>query len=168
MREHLREIPNFPTEGINFIDITPILQNPELFKQAVDELITLASKYDFDVIAATESRGFLFGSAMAYVMGKGLVPVRKKGKLPYDTVECEYALEYGTATIEIHTDAVKQGQKVLLVDDLLATGGTTKATAELVEKIGGEVAAIIYLVELEFLNGRDKLSKYNISALIGI
>jgi adenine phosphoribosyltransferase len=157
---------DFPKEGIDFIDITTVLQDKESFKFAVNALIEKAKTFDFDLIVAPESRGFILGTPISYVMDKGFVPIRKKGKLPYDTIQVEYELEYGTDILEMHTDAVKKGQKVIIVDDLLATGGTTLSNIKLVEKLGGIVSGIIYLVELEFLNGREKLCGYNIESIV--
>lgn len=164
--KEVRVVPDFPKKGIQFYDITTVLQNPDAFRVAIDEFVKIAEKIDFDVIVGLESRGFFFASVMAYKMGKSYVPVRKKGKLPYETVSEEFELEYGTDIMEIHKDAVKKGQKALLIDDLLATGGTLKAAAHLVEKLGGEVSGIICLIELEDLGGREVLSDYNLEALI--
>ena len=164
--KEIRVVPDFPKKGINFFDITTVLQNPEAFKAAIDEFIKIAEKIDFDVILGLESRGFFFASVMAYKMGKSYAPVRKKGKLPFETVSQEFALEYGTDTLEIHKDAVKKGQKVLIIDDLLATGGTVSAAAKLAEKLGGEVSGIIFLIELENIGGRNALKDYNVNSII--
>lgn len=166
LRSKIRTVEDFPKEGISFKDITTLLQDPEAFKFAIDELVKIAEKHDYDVIIGPEARGFIFSAPMAYAAKKPLVLVRKPGKLPYETVRHEYALEYGTDTLEIHKDAIKAGDRVLIVDDLLATGGTTKATAELVEKLGAEVASVIFLIELTFLDGRKKLSKYPVETVI--
>ncbi len=167
LKEKLRHVMDFPKEGIDFIDITTVLQDAEAFKECMDSFVALASQYgEFDVIVGSESRGFIFGAPLAYIMGKGFVPVRKKGKLPYKTIQAEYALEYGTDVLEMHQDAIKQGQRVLIVDDLLATGGTTDANIKLIEKLGGEIAGIIYFIELSFLNGRDKLKGYNVDSIV--
>ncbi len=167
LKEKLRHVMDFPKEGIDFIDITTVLQDAEAFKECMDNFVALASKYgEFDVIVGSESRGFIFGAPLAYIMGKGFVPVRKKGKLPYKTIQAEYALEYGTDVLEMHQDAIKPGQRVLIVDDLLATGGTTDANIRLIEKLGGEIAGIIYFIELSFLNGREKLKGYNVDSIV--
>lgn len=162
----IREVPDFPKEGILFYDITTILQNPEGLKASIDQIQEKLEGVEFDYIIGPESRGFIFGVPVAYNMGKGFLPIRKKGKLPYKTKSKEYALEYGTATIEMHVDAIKPGNKVVIIDDLLATGGTSKATVELVESLGGEVVKLLYLIELDFLKGRDKLKNYNVDAII--
>jgi len=167
LRSKLREVPNFPKEGINFIDITTVLQDAEALKQCFDQMIHQIKDFgEFDIIAGPESRGFIFGTPIAYAMGKGFVPIRKKGKLPYKTIGMEYELEYGTNCLEIHTDAVKKGDKVVIVDDLLATGGTTDSNIKLVEKLGGEVVGIVYFIELSFLKGRDKLKGYNVKSIV--
>jgi adenine phosphoribosyltransferase len=166
LEKALRRIPNFPKEGIVYIDITPILQDPELFQLTID---LLAKKYidsPPDYIAAIDARGFIFGGALAAKLGCGLVPIRKKGKLPYKTFIEEYDLEYGSAGIEIHIDAVPAGAKVLLVDDLLATGGTTSAAVKLLEKLKAQIIGIEFIVELEFLNGRKLLNKYPVSSIV--
>ena len=165
LRDAIRDIPDFPEKGILFRDITPILQDGKLLREAVDQLDALAQKYDFDIIAGPESRGFIFGVPLAYKLGKGFIPIRKAGKLPYETIKKSYALEYGTATIEMHTDAIKPGTKVLIIDDLLATGGTASAIVDMMEEVGAEVAASVFLIELSALNGREKI-KGNIEALI--
>lgn len=166
LKSKIRTVEDFPKEGISFKDITTLLQDPEAFEYAINELVKIAEKHDYDVIIGPEARGFIFSAPMSYKAKKPLVLVRKPGKLPFDTVQHEYALEYGTDTLEIHKDAIKPGDKVLIVDDLLATGGTTKATAELVEKLGAEVASIVFLIELTFLNGRETLSNYPVETLI--
>lgn len=166
LEEYVRNIPDFPEEGIIFRDITTILSDAEGLKLAIDSMIDCLKDVDFDVVVGTESRGFIFGVPVAYAMGKPFVPCRKKGKLPCETVTAEYDLEYGSAAIEIHKDAIKPGQKVVLIDDLVATGGTIEACAGLVEKLGGEVAKIVFLMELAGLKGRDKLSKYDIASVI--
>lgn len=167
LKAKLRHVMNFPKEGIDFIDITTVLQDPEALKQCVDELKAAAEKAgDFDVIVGPESRGFIFGTPLAYTLNKGFVPIRKKGKLPYSTIKVEYQLEYGTDILEMHDDAIKPGQKVLIVDDLLATGGTTESNIKLVEELGGEVVGIVYFIELSFLNGREKLKGYKVDSLV--
>ncbi|AEY66471.1 adenine phosphoribosyltransferase [Clostridium sp. BNL1100] len=166
-KDKLRHVMDFPKEGIDFIDITTVLQDPEAFRACMDTFRTLAEKMgDFDIIVGSESRGFIFGAPLAYHMNKGFVPVRKKGKLPYKTVREEYDLEYGKDVLEMHSDAIKPGQRVLIVDDLLATGGTTQANIKLIEKLGGEVAGIVYFIELMSLNGRDKLKGYKVDSLV--
>ncbi|MHB0999485.1 MAG: adenine phosphoribosyltransferase [Armatimonadota bacterium] len=162
----IRDIPDFPKPGIIFKDITPVLQNPEAFAEVIDGLAEYADKVQPDLIVGVESRGFIFGAPVALKLGKGFVPVRKIGKLPYETIQCEYALEYGTSIVEMHKDAVKPGQKVLIIDDLLATGGTAAASAKLVEELGGKVAGIAFLIELEFLKGRSMLNGYNVESFI--
>ncbi len=166
VRSAIRVIPDFPKPGILFKDITPVLADPELFKAVVDLFTARLKGLGVTKIAAIESRGFLFGAAVAYQLGVGLVPVRKKGKLPYKTVEQSYALEYGTATLEIHEDAFRGGERVAVIDDLLATGGTAAATAVLCEKLGAKVVEIDFLIELAFLHGRDKLTAYPVFAPI--
>ncbi len=162
----IRDVKDFPKQGIIFKDITPVLKSEKLFREVVD---IIAKRYESKkpaAFAAIESRGFLFASALAYKLGCGLVPVRKKGKLPYKVIEESYALEYGTATIEIHEDAFSKGDEVVIIDDLLATGGTAAAAAKLVEKLGAKVTAIEFVIELSFLKGRDKLSKYKVNSII--
>ena len=169
-REHLEDyvltIPDFPQKGIMFRDITSLVQDPDGLQDAVDGLIRALEGVDFDVVLGLESRGFIFGTAIAYAMHKGFVPVRKKGKLPRETVSAKYDLEYGQAEIEIHKDAVRPGQKVVLVDDLIATGGTMEASCKLVEQLGGEVVKILFLMELAGLKGREKLAKYDVASVI--
>ena len=164
--KYIRTIPDFPEEGIMFRDITTVTQDPEGLKLAVDSMTDLIKDLDFDVMAGVESRGFVFGTPVAYNMGKGFSLIRKKGKLPYETIAQEYDLEYGTATIEMHTDALKPGQKVVLIDDLIATGGSAKAAIKLIEKLGAEVVACIFLVELKGLNGRALLDGYRVESVI--
>jgi len=166
IRSAIRDIPDFPKPGILFKDITPVLSEPALFKASVDGFVERLRTQRVTKIAAVESRGFLFGSAVAYQMGIGLVPIRKKGKLPYKTIEQSYDLEYGQATLEIHADAFRGNDRVAIIDDLLATGGTARAAADLVEKLGAVVIEMDFLVELAFLKGRGKLTRYNIFAPI--
>lgn len=166
LKSKIRTVENFPKEGISFKDITTLLEDTQAFRYTIDQLVEIASEYEYDVIIGPEARGFIFSAPMAYAASKPLVLVRKPGKLPSETVRHEYALEYGTDVLEIHKDAIKKGDKVLIVDDLLATGGTTKATAELVEKLGAEVSAILFMIELSFLDGREKLSNYTVRNLI--
>ncbi len=166
-KDKLRHVMDFPKEGIDFIDITTVLQDAEAFRTCMDSFRILAEEMgDFDVIVGSESRGFIFGAPLAYHMSKGFVPVRKKGKLPYKTIREEYDLEYGKDVLEMHADAVKPGQRVLIVDDLLATGGTTQANIRLIEKLGGEVAGIVYFIEIASLNGRDKLKGYKVESIV--
>jgi len=153
----LRVIPDFPSPGVSFKDITPLLQDPEAWKETVDSLKEACASMDFDLIVAPEARGFILGAALAYALNKGFAPVRKAGKLPGETVQGQYELEYGMDTLEIHRDAVSSGQKVLIIDDVLATGGTIAATMDLVKKLGGEVAGVGILIELNYLQGRDRL-----------
>lgn len=164
--EYVRSIPDFPEEGIIFRDVTSVLQDKDSLKMAIDEIQKQLEDVDFDLVLGPESRGFIFGVPVAYNMNKGFIPVRKKGKLPCETVEMEYDLEYGTAVIEMHKDAIKPGQKVVIIDDLIATGGTIEAIVKLVEGLGGEVVKIVFLMELEGLKGRDKLKDYDIASVI--
>ncbi|MEM6672068.1 MAG: adenine phosphoribosyltransferase [Planctomycetota bacterium] len=157
IERYIRDVPDFPKKGILFKDITPLLQSPEGLKVAIDGLATLVDPGSYDVVCGIESRGFIFGTALAHALGKGFVPIRKPGKLPWKTATESYELEYGTDTIEIHTDAVEPGQTVLMVDDLLATGGTMEAALKLVRKIGGEPIACAFVIELLFLNGRNRV-----------
>ena len=166
LKKVIREVENFPKEGINFKDITTLMQDGEAFKFTIDEFIKELKNKNVDVIVGPEARGFLMGTPVAYGMGVGFVPVRKPGKLPHETESYEYGLEYGTDTLQIHKDAIKPGQRVAIVDDLLATGGTMEAAVKLIEKLGGEVVSMQFLIELESLNGREKLSKYDINSLI--
>lgn len=154
----IRDVPNFPKEGIIFKDISTIMLDPKLSNNILDHLVNVYQKMDIDVVAGIESRGFLFGYALAMRLNKPFILIRKKGKLPYNKISYDYALEYGTATIEMHTDAVQIGQKVLIHDDLLATGGSAEAAAKLVQQAGGDIAGFNFLVSLEFLNGSQKLS----------
>lgn len=166
MEEYIRCIPDFPEPGIMFRDVTSVLQDAEGLKLAIDSMIKILDGVDFDVVAGTESRGFIFGVPVAYAIGKAFVPVRKKGKLPCETVSEKYALEYGFAEIEMHKDSIKPGQKVVLIDDLIATGGTIEAAIKLVERLGGEVVKIVCLMELAGLEGRRKLEGYDFEAVV--
>lgn len=166
VEDYVTTIPNFPEEGVMFRDITSVLQSPEGLQLAVDGIIKGLEGVDFDVVLGPESRGFIFGMPVAYAMKKGFVPVRKKGKLPRKTIECSYDLEYGTATLEIHADAIQPGQKVVIVDDLIATGGTMEAIIKMVEQLGGEVVKICFLMELAGLEGRKKLEGYDVFSVI--
>ncbi|MHB0913373.1 MAG: adenine phosphoribosyltransferase [Armatimonadota bacterium] len=165
-RSLIRDIPDFPKEGIIFKDVTPVLAHPEAFKEVIDRIVEYAETVKPDVIVGIESRGFIFGAPVALRLGAGFVPVRKIGKLPHETVQCEYALEYGTAAVEMHRDAVRPGERVLIVDDLLATGGTAAAAANLVEELGAKVAGFSFLIELSFLSGREKLRGYDVKSFI--
>ena len=166
LEDYVVSIPDYPEPGIIFRDVTSILQDAEGLKLAIDSLQAELDGLDFDVIAGTESRGFIFGMPIAYNLHKPFVLVRKKGKLPRETVSVSYDLEYGSAEIEMHKDSIKPGQKVVLIDDLIATGGTIEAAAKLVEQLGGEVVKIIFLMELAGLHGREKLSKYDVESVI--
>ena len=166
IEEYVKSIPDFPEKGIIFRDVTSVLQDADGLHLAIDEMQKFLADVEFDVIAGTESRGFIFGVPIAYNLHKAFVPVRKKGKLPRETVSAEYELEYGKAEIEMHKDAIQPGQKVVLVDDLIATGGTIEAAARLVEELGGEVVKIIFLMELEGLKGREKLKGYDVESVI--
>ena len=166
IEEYVKSIPDFPEKGIIFRDVTSVLQDADGLHLAIDEMQKFLEGVDFDVIAGTESRGFIFGVPIAYNLHKAFVPVRKKGKLPRETVSAEYELEYGKAEIEMHKDAIQPGQKVVVVDDLIATGGTIEAAARLVEELGGEVVKIIFLMELEGLKGREKLKGYDVESVI--
>ena len=166
VEDYVRSIPDFPEPGIIFRDITSILQDADGLQLAIDEMQHFVEEVDCDVICGTESRGFIFGMPIAYNLHKPFVPIRKKGKLPLETVEESYDLEYGSATIEMHKDAIKPGQKVVLVDDLIATGGTMEAAAKLVEELGGEVVKIIFLMELAGLKGRERLKEYDVESVI--
>ncbi|MCD4784199.1 MAG: adenine phosphoribosyltransferase [Candidatus Eremiobacteraeota bacterium] len=166
LKEKIRDLPDWPVEGVLFRDITPVLEDPEAFKTAIDSLSELMKDLDFSKIVAVESRGFIFGGALAHKMGKGFVIVRKPGKLPCETIAHSYELEYGKDTLEMHNDSIKPGEKVVILDDLIATGGSAKATAMLVEKLGGKVEAIVFLIELEFLKGKEKLKEYDVFSVV--
>jgi adenine phosphoribosyltransferase len=166
LRQAIREVPDFPKEGILFYDITTLLKDPSAFRKAIDALAEKLDGRGYDLVLGVESRGFIFAATLAYKLGKGLVVIRKPGKLPADTIQATYKLEYGTDTIEMHADAVEPGQKVVIVDDLLATGGTAQATAELVEKAGGKVEMILFLIELDFLAGREKLTQHETISIL--
>jgi adenine phosphoribosyltransferase len=166
LEDHIRDIPDFPQSGVLFKDITPLLQDKTAFRVALERLAAHYTGAGIQTVVGVESRGFIFGAPLAYLLNCGFVPVRKFGKLPAATVNVEYALEYGTNVVEIHTDAIKPGERVLVVDDLLATGGTVSATIELVERLGGHVAGVAFLVELTFLKGREHLDGHDVFALI--
>lgn len=162
----IRDVPDFPKPGILFKDITPLLQSAEGLSTVIDQLASVVDPGEYDLVCGIESRGFIFGTALALQVGKGFVPIRKPGKLPWKTESESYQLEYGSDRIEIHVDAVKPGQRVLLVDDLLATGGTAEAAARLLRRIGGEVAACAFVIELVFLKGRQRLSETPVHSLV--
>lgn len=166
LEKYIRDIPDFPIEGILFKDITPLLRDAHAFRSAID---LLASHYEgtkIDQVVAIESRGFLFAAPLAYKLGAGMIPVRKPGKLPADVISVEYSLEYGSNTLEMHRDAIEAGQRVLLVDDLLATGGSAKAAIELIERLGGRVVGVAFLIELTFLHGIENLAGYDVFSVI--
>ncbi|MCD7709184.1 MAG: adenine phosphoribosyltransferase [Clostridiales bacterium] len=166
LKDYIRSIPDFPEKGIIFRDITSILQSADGLKLAIDELVKRLDGVEFDVIAGAESRGFIFGMPVSYLLHKPFIPIRKAGKLPCETVSKTYDLEYGQATIEIHKDAITPGMKVVLLDDLIATGGTMKAAAELVEELGGEVVELLFVMELVDLKGRDVLKDYRVESVV--
>ena len=162
----IREVPDFPKPGILFYDITTLLKDAEGLKSVIDGLSANYHGQKIDTVVGIEARGFIFAPAVAYALGAGFVPVRKPGKLPAETVKCDYALEYGTNSLEIHKDAIEKGQRVLIVDDLLATGGTAAATASLAKMLGAEIVGLGFVVELDFLNGREKLQGYDVMSLL--
>lgn len=166
LQDYVTEIPDFPKEGILFRDVTSILNDPDGFHMAIDGLIDLVKDKDFDLVIGTESRGFLFGAPVAYSLHKGFVLARKKGKLPRETVSESYDLEYGQATLEMHKDSIGPGQKVVLIDDLIATGGTTEAVVKMVEQLGGEIVKVAFVMELAGLKGREKLKGLDVDSLI--
>lgn len=166
LKKFIRDIPNFPKEGIIFKEITPLLKDAEAFKEAIDKMIEYYRDAEFDYIVGIEARGFLIGAPMAIEMGKGFIPIRKPGKLPADILSKDYDLEYGSNRIEIHRDAISPGDRVLIIDDLLATGGTIAAAVELIEELGGQVAGIGFLYELSELKGRDLLTGYDVFSLM--
>ncbi|MGH2358357.1 MAG: adenine phosphoribosyltransferase [Candidatus Limnocylindria bacterium] len=166
LRAKIREVPDFPKPGIRFYDITTLLKEPDAFREVIDRMAEQVAGTPIDVVVGMESRGFIFSAPLAYKLGAGFVPVRKLGKLPAETIEVEYELEYGTATLEIHRDAIQPRERVLIVDDLLATGGTVKGTIELVSRLGGEIAGLSFMVELTALGGRDQLGEFQINTLL--
>ena len=166
LKAFIREVPDFPKPGINFYDITTLLQDPHALRMTVDRLVWLSSGKRVDKVVGMESRGFIFGPIVAYNLNAGFVPVRKPGKLPSDTVSESYELEYGSDSLEMHSDAVREGENVLIVDDLIATGGTALATTRLVESVGGKVVGLAFLIELDFLGGRNLLDGYWLESLI--
>ena len=166
LEDYVRSIPDFPEPGIIFRDVTSVLQEADGLQLSINGIMDKLKDVDFDVVVGPESRGFIFGVPVAYSMKKALVPVRKKGKLPCETISMEYDLEYGSAVIEMHKDSIKPGQKVVIIDDLIATGGTIEAITKLVEQLGGEVVKIVFLMELAGLDGRKKLAKYDVESVI--
>lgn len=166
LQDHIRDVPDFPKPGVMFKDITTLLKDKDAFRTAVDQLAECFRDEQIDQVVAAESRGFIFGAPLAYILGAGFVPARKLGRLPAETVRTEYELEYGSNFVEIHLDAINRGDRVLIVDDLLATGGTVGATVELVRRLGGEIVGLAFLAELGFLEGRKKLRGHRIEALI--
>lgn len=166
VEEYVISIPDFPEKGIIFRDVTSVVQDKDGLKLAIDGILEKLDGVDFDVVAGPESRGFVFGMPVAYALNKGFVMVRKKGKLPRETVSAEYELEYGSEVVEIHRDAIKPGQKVVIIDDLIATGGTIEAIAGLIEELGGIVVKIVFLMELAGLNGRERLKDYDVDSII--
>lgn len=166
VEDYIRSIPDFPEPGIIFRDVTTILQDADGLALAIDGIRHMLEGVEYDVVVGPESRGFIFGVPVAYAEHKAFVPVRKKGKLPCETISQEYELEYGTAVVEMHKDSIKPGQKVVIVDDLIATGGTTEAIIQMIEKLGGEVVKICFVIELAGLKGREKLSKYDVGSVV--
>jgi adenine phosphoribosyltransferase len=166
LKSKIRDVPDFPQPGIVFKDIMPLLADEDAYAQVVDELASWAEERDPDVVLGAEARGFITGGALAYKLGCGFVAARKPGKLPWETVSATYALEYGSDSLELHADAIKEGARVLVHDDLLATGGTAKAKCDLVEQLGGVVVGVLFIIALDFLNGREKLADYDVHALI--
>jgi len=166
LKNYIRDIPNFPKEGIIFKDITPLWKDKDAFAQAIDTIVERYRPQQIDVVVGVEARGFIVGAPVAYKLGVGFVPMRKPGKLPYKTTSVSYELEYGIDTIEMHEDGISAGQRVLIIDDLLATGGTARAMCKLVEQAGGKVVELAFIVELTFLHGKDKLKEWNVFSLI--
>src|SRR5262249_29938221 len=160
LREHIRDIPDFPKPGILFKDITPLLSHPEAFRDAIDRLTQAFADQNLDAVAAAEARGFIFGAPLALALNVGFVPIRKPGKLPYATIAMEYQLEYGNDKLEVHSDALRPNSRVLMLDDVLATGGTMRACCDLILQTGAEVAACAFILELDFLKGRDRLAPF--------
>lgn len=166
LAQMIRDVPDFPVKGILFKDITTLIKDPKAFREAVDRMAAPYREMEIDLVAAIESRGFIFGAPLAYILGAGFIPVRKPNKLPAETISASYTLEYGTNTLEMHKDAVRPGQRVLLVDDLLATGGSAKAAATLIEQLGGKVVGVAFLIDLTFLHGVEKLKGYDVFSVI--
>lgn len=162
----IRNIPDFPLPGVQFKDITPMLQDAAALRQVIDELAARYRDQRIDIVAGVESRGFIFAAPLAYQLEAGMVPIRKPGKLPSDTIEVQYSLEYGTSTLQIHRDAIRPGARVLLIDDLLATGGTIAAAAQMITTLGGEIVELAFVIELEFLHGRDALAGYSVFSMV--
>jgi adenine phosphoribosyltransferase len=166
LRDKIRDVPDFPKEGIVFKDVMPLIADPEYFAESIRELAEWTRPREPDLILGAEARGFIFGGALAYELGTGFIAARKPGKLPWETVEATYALEYGTDSLQVHRDAVTPDARVIVLDDVLATGGTAKAKCELVERLGGVVAGVVFVIELAFLNGRQRLDGYEVHSLI--
>ena len=166
LRDRIRDVPDFPSEGIVFKDLMPLIADPEYFAETIRQLAEWTRPRDPDLILGAEARGFIFGAALAYALGAGFIAARKPGKLPRETLEATYALEYGTDSLHVHRDAVPEGARVVVLDDVLATGGTARAKVELVEGLGGIVAGVLFVIELDFLNGRERLSGYDVHSLI--
>ncbi|MBO8172624.1 MAG: adenine phosphoribosyltransferase [Bacillaceae bacterium] len=165
-KDYIRVIPDFPEKGIRFKDITTLLKDGKAYQQAIEDMAAFVADREIDLVAGPEARGFVIGAPLAYKLGVGFVPIRKAGKLPAETIQVDYSLEYGKDALAIHTDAIQPGQRVLIADDLLATGGTINSTIQLVEKLGGKVAGVAFLIELKYLNGRDKLKEYDVFSLV--
>jgi adenine phosphoribosyltransferase len=166
LRERIRDVPDFPTKGIVFKDLMPLIADPAYFRETIDRLAEWARPRSPDLVLGAEARGFIFGAALAYSLGAGFIPARKPGKLPRETIEATYALEYGTDSLQVHRDAVAEGARVLVLDDVLATGGTAKAKVELVESLGGVVVGVLFVIELTFLDGRERLDGHDVHALV--
>ena len=166
LAERIRDVPDFPVKGILFKDITTLIKDPAAFAEVIDRMTERFDDQEIDLVVSVEARGFIFGTAVAYELGAGFVPVRKEGKLPAETIRAEYSLEYGTNVLEVHKDAITAGQRVLIVDDVLATGGTTRATIQLVEELGAKVVGVAFLIDLTFLDGMERLKDYNVFSLI--
>jgi adenine phosphoribosyltransferase len=166
LRDRIRDVPDFPTEGIVFKDLMPLIADAEYFRETIRQLADWVRPRDPELVLGAEARGFIFGAALAYELGAGFIAARKPGKLPRETVEATYDLEYGTDSLQVHRDAITPGTRVIVLDDVLATGGTAKAKVELVESLGGVVAGVLFVIELEFLHGRDRLAGYDVHSLI--
>lgn len=166
IKNKIRHVPDFPKNGIDFLDITPLLLDKDSFQYIINILSKQLKDIDFDIVASSEARGFILGAPIAYALNKGFVPIRKKNKLPGDKISVQYDLEYGYDILEMHSDAIKPGQRVVIIDDILATGGTLAANIKLIEKLGGKVVKILFLIELEFLNGHEKLKGYDVCSLL--
>jgi len=166
LRDRIRDVPDFPSEGIVFKDLMPLIADPEYFAETIHQLADWARPREPALILGAEARGFIFGAALAYALGAGFIAARKPGKLPRETVEASYALEYGTDSLQVHRDAISEGARVVVLDDVLATGGTSRAKVELVEGLGGIVAGVLFVIELDFLNGRERLAGYDVHSLV--